>query len=47
LYLFTERGSAAERLYTGTGWQLLRHDHYDGIAASVMRKSLPPVFSGD
>ena len=43
LYLYTERGSGAERLYTRLGWQLLRHDHYDGIAASVMRKSLPAV----
>ena len=41
LYLYTERGSAAERLYTRIGWQLLRHDHYDGIAASVMWKKLP------
>jgi GNAT superfamily N-acetyltransferase len=43
LYLYTERRSAGERLYTAIGWQLLRHDHYDGIDASVMRKSLPPV----
>jgi GNAT superfamily N-acetyltransferase len=41
LYLFTERDSAAERLYTRIGWQVLRHDHYDGMAASVMHKSLP------
>jgi GNAT superfamily N-acetyltransferase len=41
LYLYTERGSGAERLYTGIGWQLLRHDHYDGIDVSVMRKTLP------
>ena len=41
VHLYTERGSAAERLYTKLGWQLLRHDHYDGIEASVMRKSLP------
>jgi len=41
LYLYTERDSAAERLYTRMGWQLLRNDHYDGISASVMRKSLP------
>ncbi len=41
LYLYTERSSVAERLYARTGWQLLRHDHYDGIDASVMRKSVP------
>jgi GNAT superfamily N-acetyltransferase len=41
LHLYTERNSAAERLYTRIGWQVLRHDHYDGLAASVMRKSLP------
>jgi GNAT superfamily N-acetyltransferase len=43
LYLFTERGSAAERLYTKTGWQLVRHDQYEGIEAAVMRKSLSPA----
>jgi GNAT superfamily N-acetyltransferase len=43
LYLYTERGSAAERLYAAIGWQLLRHDHYNGLAASVMCKSLPPT----
>jgi GNAT superfamily N-acetyltransferase len=43
LYLYAERGSAAERLYTRMGWQLIRNDHYDGIAASVMRQSLPSV----
>lgn len=43
LYLYTERDSGAERLYTRTGWQLLRHDFYDGIEVSVMRKSLASV----
>jgi GNAT superfamily N-acetyltransferase len=40
LYLYTERGSGAEQLYKRLGWQIMRHDHYDGIAVSVMRKHL-------
>ena len=30
--LHTERGSAAEQFYKRLGWQIIRHDHYDGIA---------------
>jgi GNAT superfamily N-acetyltransferase len=40
LYLYTERGSGAEQLYKRLGWQIIRHDQYDGIAVSVMRKHL-------
>jgi len=40
LYLYTERGSAAEQLYKRLGWQIIRDDHYDAIAVSVMRKHL-------
>jgi GNAT superfamily N-acetyltransferase len=40
LYLYTERGSGAEQLYLRLGWQVFRHDQYDGMAVSVMRKSL-------
>ena len=40
LYLYTERGSGAEQLYKRLGWQILRDDHYDCIAVSVMRKHL-------
>jgi GNAT superfamily N-acetyltransferase len=40
LYLYTERGSGAEQLYKRLGWQIMGHDHYDGIAVSVMRKHL-------
>src|SRR5258708_21943997 len=40
LYLYTERGSGAEQLHTRLGWQIMHHDHYDGIAVSVMRKHL-------
>jgi hypothetical protein len=38
--LYTERGSAAEQLCKQLGWQIIRDDHYDGIALSVMRKHL-------
>jgi len=38
LYLYTERDCAAERLYQRLGWQIIRHDLYDGMAATVMRK---------
>jgi GNAT superfamily N-acetyltransferase len=40
LYLYTERGSGAEQLYLRLGWQVVRHDELDGMAVSVMRKSL-------
>ena len=45
LYLYTERGSGAEQLYKRLGWQIMGHDHYDGIAVSVMRKHLDQVGS--
>ncbi|SRR5258707_11325289 len=40
LYLYTERGSGAEQLYKRLAWQIIRDDHYDGIAVSVMCKHL-------
>jgi GNAT superfamily N-acetyltransferase len=40
LYLYTECGSAAERLYEQLGWHAIRHERYDGMDATVMRKSL-------
>jgi GNAT superfamily N-acetyltransferase len=40
LYLYTERGSGAEQLYQRLGWQIIRHDQYDGMDVTVMRKSL-------
>jgi GNAT superfamily N-acetyltransferase len=46
LYLYTERGSAAEQLYRRLGWQAIRHEQYDGMDVTVMRKSLQPVPPG-
>ena len=40
LYLYTERGSGAERLYEHLGWHAFRHERYDGMDATVMRKGL-------
>jgi GNAT superfamily N-acetyltransferase len=40
LYLYTERGSGAEQFYKYLRWQVIHHDQYDGMAVSIMRKSL-------
>ena len=42
LHLYTERGSGAEQLCERRARQIIRHDRYDGIAVSVMRKHLDP-----
>jgi hypothetical protein len=36
----TSRRVAAEQLYKRLGWQIIRDDHYDGIAVSVLKKYL-------
>jgi GNAT superfamily N-acetyltransferase len=41
LYLYTERASAAERLYSRIGWQAVRRGRYDGMEVTLMRK--PPA----
>jgi GNAT superfamily N-acetyltransferase len=43
LYLYTERASPAEHLYRQIGWQAIRHDQYDAMDVTVMRK---PELSG-
>jgi GNAT superfamily N-acetyltransferase len=43
LYLYTERGSRAEALYQRLGWRPVDTGHYDGMAVTVMRTSLPPA----
>lgn len=40
LYLYTERGSAAQSLYERLGWQSIDVARYDGIDATVMRIGL-------
>ena len=40
VYLYTERGSAAQALYERLGWRAIRAASYDGIAVTVMRASL-------
>ncbi len=40
LYLYTGRGSGAERLYEQLGWRAVRYERYEGMDATVMRKSL-------
>jgi GNAT superfamily N-acetyltransferase len=40
LYLYTERGSAAQSLYERLGWQSIDVARYDGIDATVMRTGL-------
>jgi GNAT superfamily N-acetyltransferase len=47
LCLYTERGSAAEQLYKHLGWQIIRHDQYDGMAVSVMCTHLDQATSDD
>lgn len=41
LYLFTERGSAAQSLYERLSWQPADAARYEGIDVTVMRTSLP------
>ena len=43
LYLYTERGSAAEQPYKRLGWRIIRYERYDGMDVTVMRKNLSPV----
>lgn len=40
LYLYTERGSAAQSLYERLGWQSIHVARYDGVDATVMRIGL-------
>jgi len=40
VYLYTERGSAAQALYERLGWRAIDAARYDGIAVTVMRASL-------
>jgi GNAT superfamily N-acetyltransferase len=40
LYLYTERASPAEQLYSHIGWQAISYDRYDGIDVTIMRKPL-------
>ena len=40
IYLYTERASPAEQLYSQTGWQAISCDCYDGIDVTIMRKPL-------
>jgi GNAT superfamily N-acetyltransferase len=37
LYLYTERGSAAQALYERRGWQTIHVGHYESIDVTVMR----------
>jgi GNAT superfamily N-acetyltransferase len=39
LYLYTERGSAAQALYTGLGWQVIDV----GLAVAVIRTAIKPA----
>jgi GNAT superfamily N-acetyltransferase len=43
LYLYTERGSAAQALYEGLGWQVIGLADYDGLAVTVMRTTIKPA----
>ena len=43
LYLYTERGSAAQSLYERLAWQPIEAASYDGIDVTVMRTSLSPA----
>jgi GNAT superfamily N-acetyltransferase len=43
LYLYTERGSAAQALYAGLGWQVIDVGRYDGIAVTIMRTAIKPA----
>ena len=42
LYLYTERGSAAQALYQHHGWQTIHVGHYEDIGVTVMRTLLRP-----
>ena len=41
LYLYSERGSAAEALYERLGWQTINTGRHEDIDVSLMRASLP------
>jgi GNAT superfamily N-acetyltransferase len=41
LYLYTERGSAAQALYERLGWQTINTGRHEDIDVSLMRASLP------
>ena len=43
LYLFTERGSAAQSLYERLAWQAIDAARYEGIDVTVMRTSCTVV----
>lgn len=43
LYLYTERGSAAQALYERLGWAAIGYGHYEGMHVTVMRTSLQPT----
>jgi GNAT superfamily N-acetyltransferase len=43
LYLYTERDSGAQALYERLGWRVIRTGHYDGMAVTLMRATLPPA----
>jgi GNAT superfamily N-acetyltransferase len=43
LYLYTERGSAAQAMYAGLGWQVIDVGRYDGIAVAVMHAAIRPA----
>jgi GNAT superfamily N-acetyltransferase len=43
LYLYAERGSAAQALYTGLGWQVIDVGRYDGLDVAVMRTAIRPA----
>jgi GNAT superfamily N-acetyltransferase len=43
LYLYTERGSAAQALYERLGWQAVHAGRYEGIDVTVMRAFLRSV----
>jgi GNAT superfamily N-acetyltransferase len=43
LYLYTERDSGAQALYERLSWRGVRTGHYDGMAVTLMRASLPLV----
>ena len=43
LYLYTERGSAAQALYERLGWQAVHAGCYEGIDVTVMRAFLRSV----
>jgi GNAT superfamily N-acetyltransferase len=43
LYLYTERGSGAQAIYQGLGWQVIHAGRYDDIAVTVMQTAIRPA----